>query len=635
MQRPILKTASRATASRVTLVCAISILMSTQLPAACCTTNTNNITAQSCAQTGTCTAGACTACTTACIAPITCSCHSVYIPRSAHSNTALFWLPHTASMCDWNGQFELSLEYQQSFRNKDIATSLFGDNVLLFQGSQVALRDNSALIADQFGLSPVFDGTLKLCPSIKNINLHGNAHVGFDAWVSGLYAELQFTFSRQQRTLSACELILSDTLLRQDFGGQASFPVGYMAGGSQPVAAATSIKQALAGNFTFGDMQTPWEFSKFKFCSQTKHGVAGVTLIAGYDFWRDSCDHLGIFLRYTAPTGNKPNPHYVFSPVVGDGKHHEIGAGITHHAQLWSKDDNQAVSFYLDGYVVGLLQNTQLRTFDFKRRGCLSRYMLLKELTAPTAELTTLASSLGAKSAGFSYAGNLINAVNFTTRAAQVKVAAKGDASLRCIYSNGGVDFCVGYNIYGQTQEKICLANNNCNPTTNKNYGIKGCTGTNTYLYSTNSITVGTLTTPNDFPLNSTSSGKDSTITSCGAVDSGVEILVPGTTIGVDWTQAYAPNASAQANAVPTGTPVGNITTSELSNPAKALTSKALNLCSGAAPSQLAHKGFMTLTYTWDCDYTPLLAFGFEAEGSGNCGSLKQWGVWLTGGCAF
>ena len=40
---------------------------------------------------------------------------------------------------------------------------------------------------------------------------------------------------------------------------------------------------------------------------------------------------------------------------------------------------------YLDGYVMALLENTQLRSFDFKKRGCMSRYMLLKELTCANA----------------------------------------------------------------------------------------------------------------------------------------------------------------------------------------------------------------------------------------------------------
>ena len=164
--------------------------------------------------------------------------------------------------------------------------------------------------------------------------------MGFDAWLSGLYGELQFTFSRQERILNACETINTNTYLVEKLS---HLLLVIWQAAAAPSTPAATIKQALSGNFTFGDMQTPWEFGKFKFGKQTKNGVAGVTLIAGYDFWRNSCEHFGIFLRYTAPTGNKANPTYVFSPVIGDGKHHEIGAGLTHHAQLWSKDDDQSV----------------------------------------------------------------------------------------------------------------------------------------------------------------------------------------------------------------------------------------------------------------------------------------------------
>jgi hypothetical protein len=350
-----------------------------------------------------------------------------------------------------------------------------------------------------------------------------------------------------------------------------------------------SLEAALTGG-TFGDMQTPWAFGRFPFCSQNKNAVAGVALVAGWNFWQSDCSHFGLFFQYVAPTGNRPDPRYLFSPVVGNGRHHEVGGGLSAHYELWNNDCDQALNVYLDGFVMTALRNCQTRSFDFQGKGCLSRYMLLEALTPATT--VPLAPT--------TYTGALINGINFATRRAQVKISVKGDATLRFVYTHGGFNFGFGYNAYGQSEEDVRLANapvTDCNGAAAINpavvYGFKGCAS----LYTAGGALIAPAVTQSG-----------ATINTCGVADA--------VTQGIPDPVAVAPAASCSGST-------------------DLLSTGVLNLDSGAAPKQFTNKGFATLDYTWnECDYAPYLGIGGEAEG-GSKYSMNQWGIWIKGGLQF
>jgi hypothetical protein len=58
---------------------------------------------------------------------------------------------------------------------------------------------------------------------------------------------------------------------------------------------------------------------------------------------------------------------------------------------------------------------------------------------------------------------------------------------------------------------------------------------------------------------------------------------------------------------------------------------------SAAHPRAISHKFFAHASYAWEnCDYTPFLGIGGEAEFSGNKNfALDQWGIWIKAGFAF
>jgi hypothetical protein len=601
--------------------------------------------------------GDCCNCTYDCGAQSKCDkqnctqCTSMYIPRSAHSNSAYFWFPaqETFDTENWHGISEIGIEYQRSFKGSDIAKCLFGTSKLHFQGSQVANRDPNALIADNFGLSTKFDGSISFKPRISNVNIHYNGRLQFDCLREGLYGEMRVTFSHQKRDLfpECCDTTTSNT------GAVIPFPAGYMYTGAQAFNTssglsslsvdsnssafpAANLKQALSGNFTFGNMQTPWAFGKFLFTDQTANKVAGVTLTLGYNFRDTECEHLNVFFQYTPPTGTLPSATYVFSPVVGNGRHNQVGAGLDAHRQLWKNDCGHSVDVYLNGYVASALPNCQVRSFDFKNKGCLSRYLLLKELNPA---LTT------APQYTENAAGNIINGINFATRFTNVKINVIGDASLRLLYHRDCFDFGIGYNVYGQSRESLCIvnpqsdSNNPCNVLDpNRTYGFKGCTGIVNYTYQ-GDVTTGTVIAGGPSEINlSNATSSTSTITQCGPTDNAVLLTTPATEVTpanqafqVDWRS----NGVLPANELPLGTPIATLVIAQSSGPAVNVTVKDLDVNSGKAPKQITQKGFVTANWTWqDCANKPYVGLGAEVEGGSRC-SLKQWGLWLKAGVTF
>lgn len=531
-------------------------------------------------------------------------------------------------MDEFYGGIQVAFEYQRSFHGSRLANCLFGTNTLSFKGSQVVGRNNSRdLVADYFGLPVDFSGTLRVRPLIENFNAHFQTFMGFDNWAEGLYGIINMTVAHQRRTLfddGDCCATSSVTTT------STSFPAGYMAAGA--ISPITSLKAALAGVTTWGEKDTPMQYGKFRFCKKGKTGVANLDLILGYDFIRKECYRLGFYVKAVAPTGTKLDAsyaEYIFNPMVGNGARWELGGGIYSHAELWSNDDDKSFMAYLEGYVGHVFKRCQVRSFDLAGDGCLSRYMLLKELLLTG---TT-----------YSYNGHLINAINFSTRNVDASIPVKGDASLKFVFRVRNWDMGVGYNIYGQSREKLdCIkCSFPCGNAMQGNlYGVKGCAG-NYYLAAPivgGSIAASTATSDE---LNATQS--TATAYSCGVVDNAA--VIPNTaTVAVFAYNSNGNNVgpvslATGGTAAALESPTNGYIAPQQSVPAVETTCPAsFNRNTGRAPKQLTHKIFGTLDYTWaDCDWSPFLGLGGEGEfasSSDRC-SVNQWGVWIKGGVSY
>lgn len=546
---------------------------------------------------------------------------SIFLPRSQGANTAREMMEWNPFMYKYNvdqdyTHLQLAVEYTRSFRPCRIAQSLFCTDCLTFSGSQVPDRQNGTdVIADYFGLAPDFRGTLKIRPRIENYILDFEIFAGFDEWCPGAFLRLHIPVTHTRWNLGLDECFPCDnltTVTAQRFS-QGQIPQCYMSTSTTAVTPAFDLHEALSGRFLFGDMKTPWRFGKFDFSPRNKTLMADVDIMIGQSFWCSPSFVNAFYLKAVVPTGNRPKSKFVFEPIVGNGKFWELGGGISGH-WIWLGNpcaSYYTVGFYWEGNVTHLFSTHQKRSFDFINNGLLSRYLLLKEFEKD----------------GITYAGNMINAINFATRNCNVRINAQGEFSIALCVRNDSWVGNIGYNIWGKTKETVCIATHCPCELDRRKFGIKGTEGVCALEYTINSGTFGSFV--ESLPINSTQS--NTTMFTPGTVDNPqlVQPTVPGDIVVTALSRQVI------------GSPIfGNdVILAQNSERPVILTCEDLDPNSAALCSALTHKFFAHFSYIWfDTCWEPNIGIGAEIEIDGKAPhrqSLNQWGIWVKGGISF
>lgn len=606
-------------------------------------------------------------CSTGCM---TCGATS-YVPRPQGDNLAremsgwMYYLHAPDGQPCYNsyGSLAATFEYTRSFNSKKIANALFCTDCITFAGSQAPNRTNSDVVADNFGLSPLFYRTLKIEPVIENFIVDLSFYFNLSDLFPGFYVQIYAPITHTKWDLGLCECIpcsskptstvynfnvgegtpqitsINDNLLEV-------FPNNYMDVGvrSRPL---DNLREGLAG-ITFADMTIPWNYGKWSFCPLEKNGVADLDVQIGLNFYESILAHFGIFAKVIVPTGHKPTGKYLFEPIVGNRGHWELGGGLTGHWLLWTSpyDDRSSFGIYFKGNVTHVFKSDEIRSFDFTDNGLLSRYLLLKELTLrSTNTITNLTSLLDEEQAITMplYNNRLINAINFATRRAEVSIDAKGEGAVMLSYVSQGLGFDIGYNIYGRTKENICIKTDCPCDIDTLFLGIKGTEGVGTQVWTVDPVT-NELSSPiiptSNIGLNSTQS--NATIfspTTVETVDNPRLLRSTSTTLS-DNLAALNYNSAASEDLE---LEYPSVIIANASVPPVVVNCTDLNPNSTATCAQLSQKIFVNFSYRWlDTDWFPHINLGAEIEfdssdiNKNNCrNNLNQWGIWVKGGITY
>ncbi len=530
-----------------------------------------------------------------------------FLPRSQGTNTARWlagwhrflapykWLCEKNDLAIQNGSLNMVVEYTRSFNNNSIAEYLFGRNSLSFSGSQVPNRNETEeILADYLGLPTSFQGSMRFNPLIQNIIVELNYYLALDTWIPGLYTRIHFPltialWNLNIKTREKCPKI------------RPIFPDCYMSNKDtlQSVQTLSSLQQAFSGYGLFGDMNSPFDFGKFAFQPQQKTGIADIYINLGWTRMANQSHYLAFYGQVVIPGGNKPEGIMFFEPMVGNGRRWEVGAGSEGRITLF-ESNRQTLGIYFLGYVNYRLKAFQIRSFDFKDQGFFSRYMLLKEFNKE-----------------HNYAGNMLNAIDYTTKSLRAGSLVVGDASVKLSYYICNFGFDIGYNIWGTTSEKIHLVKNVYPSDLNhRNFAFKGTSGVCYRVLNTQTNEI-----IGEANLNATSS--ESTSTSSALIDNPQVIIPPNPDIAITWDSPIT----------------NNIILAEKSSPIVRIDIEDLNKCSAALPCQLSHKFFAHIDYTkFAVNWEPEIGVGAEVEFNGRPdlrSTISQWGIWVKGLIAF
>jgi hypothetical protein len=283
------------------------------------------------------------------------------------------------------------------------------------------------------------------------------------------------------------------------------------------------------------------------------------------------------------------------------------------------------LGFWIEGNVTHFFDTHQVRSFDFKNNGLLSRYMLLKEYDT----------------AG-DYNQIMINAINFTTRNCEVSIRLKADVSAKLFAVVNNWEFDAGYNFYFKDKECVRIKTDCPCAIDSRRFGIKGLQGVCCLQYQVkdNQVVGPDLDEPLD--LNATQDDammfgnvvfpkSDPEVamecinvpqpdTKCICLTWNSPIITQGETEPLD--QLISNGFSvAQSNAVP----------------ATIISCADLDPNSAAQCRMLTHKVFAHVGYLFaNSCYSPYVGIGAEVEFDGSHdNALSQWGAWLKCGLMF
>jgi hypothetical protein len=348
----------------------------------------------------------------------------------------------------------ISPEYSHSFRASQIAGSLFGTDKLCISGSGVAPRAENEILADYFGLSPDFISTVHLNPKLRNVLIDFSFYGGYCDWYFRINAPIVWARSIIELT-EIVQSVESDP-----------FPARYM-DSTQIVAPARSFTQAISSSVVYGQVVEPLFFGRMG-CTQDENKLSDIRMALGYTIINNDCGYFGLNIIVAAPTGTRPSACYLFEPIVGNGHHWELGAGIIGHSIIW-EDEQTSFNFFVDIQTTHMFTDTQRRSFDLKAIECDcmpdtrfgSRYILVKEFDDQGM-----------------YSGRTIPGINRLTLCAEVSVNVQFDITAMFAWFHKQYVLDVGYEGWLRSRERLCIKEQLC-PT---RFGFKGIQNVTTLL---------------------------------------------------------------------------------------------------------------------------------------------------------
>lgn len=596
------------------------------------------------------------------------------------------------------GTFNMTVEYDQSFRGKNIAECLFGNSLvtapaaptnnscnndcdnscnstLIISGKNTATRAATDWLAENFLLPRDFKSAISFSPKVQSVIVDFNLFVGLDRWVNGLYFRLYGPVVWNKSSLRA-----NETIINQGTVAGGSYSQGYF-DADAPVASTSLFQSAL--NF-FGGCQLPkytdqnvvvqpLNFAKFSDCNfnannnnnscdndcnGTSHHKTGFAELRGEFGWNYIQEKYRLMLNIqaAAPTGTRPNAEFLLPAYVGNGKHWELGGGFGGSWKMWgSEDGEKSFNFIVEADITHLFKAKQKMTFDLKGKPN-SRYMLAEQLVTPAAD-----DQLVPNTPTFDVNGKglYMPVANFSTRDVKVGFGVQGDVVAMFNYTHRNFSWDIGYNFWGMSCSEVSLScDDNCNDSDDcnpiiipfpANMALKG--DASIAGYNENA-----LLPPTEFTFG------------LGATESKATIFT-GTNVGFAAPAGLSnpgidnpiPAVAAVGSANPGPLFVfGNIGTEVIntSNPPVFISIDDLDV-EGAEQRGLSNKVFTHFNYTWtDRDkWVPYVGVGFSAEfgkhsgnddcsttpvttSSNDCSSchscaLSQWGVEVKGGVSF
>jgi hypothetical protein len=202
-----------------------------------------------------------------------------------------------------------------------------------------------------------------------------------------------------------------------------------------------SIEDFFKGNVTrtaTDNLQDPLKKAKIN-GDRSETGLADIDVAIGHKCIYKKNRHLFLNIGVTIPTGTKVRGDYLWAPVVGNGRHVGLGAGVDAGIQVWKSKRAKAKILFAADYRY-LFESTEERTIGLKKTEQMGHYYLVQKINAPANT-------------------PLFPAANVLTQDVRVKPGSQIDAMIDFSFmcSKFTIDF--GYNMFWKDQESVWVKN--------------------------------------------------------------------------------------------------------------------------------------------------------------------------------
>lgn len=548
-------------------------------------------------------------CSTLCLQAETCNdcktdCCSVGCTTSNN-----LWIPHAFSVSmsreiflqkpawagiegddGWHGAFSVGFEYMRNWGESKCCDSSKTEGCCQSIGAmpfwsaknsnEMTIGNNSGnfdLDAYQLGLGEVGSstGTVSLTPKIYQTGGDFFLYIGASRTERGFFAKAHGPVGIISVNPNLCfsEDLEPGVYTRGSLSSSESLDAPYK-----------NIKEAFQASKSKDDKTTGF-LKKMEYgiidsdCNNTRSVVqfGDVAFSFGYNIFADEKKHIGIAIRFTAPTGNKAEGKYVLEPIFGRNGHFATGAEIIGHWRAWESDvDANYLDIWFDGTAEHLFKSTHKRSFDLKANGPGSKYLLVAKY---------------AGGANATFQNCIENAINLTTQLVDSTFSIEGNFALMFDFNFGNWSWGLGYEGWARSCEKLRVSCKCPDPINLNEYVVLG----RQTPYSDEGI-----------PLNNAE---------------------PLATIG----------KSIDRHNNTSDRPVGVVSATDPANRIPENLNDALNICGQKAHAAYTSKAFTQAAYTWkDSDYSPFIGFMGSAEFSHKDNSAARfWSIGVQGGLAF
>jgi len=363
----------------------------------------------------------------------------------------------------WHGTVQIALQYSQMFHPSGDATYGLGSRPF-WSGTNTMTVGNNANLADpdfdggpydvdawQFGLGQVtIPGKITLTPTLHQQGAIILLYIGARQEEPGAF----FKF------LGPISSMVIDPVLTEQAPQAQPYPAGIM---NWPTSNGTletgpfnlTMTQAFTGLFNTNDNIAYNGLTVGLIDGKQSSGAqfGNIHATYGYNFVANTHHHVGIGIRISAPTGNKPKAIYVLEPTTGRGGSWGAGVECIAHGTLY-ENNTTSVKLWFDAYAMHFFKGRQIRSFDTIANGPGSKYLLVADF-GPNGNVSQ---------------GITQQLINVSTLAIDSQIAVTIDSALLFDIEHLNWNISLGYNFWGKSREKICIEE----PLETQRYGIVG-----------------------------------------------------------------------------------------------------------------------------------------------------------------